>query len=88
MNRGILLDFMGTIYGRSNWRLLRALKVRGYSELIIDYVIPLCRGGSHSEDNMKVACPPCNLRKGSKLPSECDWLKQGDGTLTIKVSDK
>jgi 5-methylcytosine-specific restriction endonuclease McrA len=60
----------------------------GYAELVIDHVIPISRGGSHSEDNMKVACAPCNRRKGSKLPAECDWLNQSDGTLTIKVSNK
>lgn len=56
----------------------------GYSEMVLDHKIPLSRGGSHSEDNLAVACVPCNLRKGSKLPAECEWLKQSDGTLTIK----
>jgi|ERR1051326_714258 5-methylcytosine-specific restriction endonuclease McrA len=55
----------------------------GYRELVIDHVIPITRGGSHSEGNMKVACPACNSRKGNKLPEECEWLKQSDGTLTI-----
>jgi 5-methylcytosine-specific restriction endonuclease McrA len=59
-----------------------------YTEIVLDHKIPLCRGGSHSEDNLAVACTPCNLRKGSKLPAECDWLNQSDGTLTIKVSNK
>jgi len=57
----------------------------GYLEIVLDHVIPIARGGSHSEDNMKVACAPCNSRKGDKLPAECEWLKQSDGTLTIKL---
>jgi 5-methylcytosine-specific restriction endonuclease McrA len=57
----------------------------GYTEVVIDHVIPLSRGGSHSEENMKVACPGCNSRKGMRLLAECDWLNQSDGTLTIKA---
>lgn len=59
-----------------------------YTELVIDYVIPISRGGSHSEDNLAVACTPCNLRIGSKLPAECEWLNQSDGTLVIRASNK
>lgn len=36
----------------------------------IDHVIPLSRGGSHTPDNVKLACKPCNSRKQSKLLSE------------------
>jgi 5-methylcytosine-specific restriction endonuclease McrA len=57
----------------------------GYSEIVLDHKIPLSRGGSHSEDNLAVACAPCNSRKGSKLPAECEWLNQSDGTLVIKA---
>lgn len=45
-------------------------------ELIhIDHVIPLSRDGSHAEFNMAVACGDCNLRKGTKLPGECEWAR-------------
>jgi 5-methylcytosine-specific restriction endonuclease McrA len=60
----------------------------GYSEIVLDHVIPLCRGGSHSEDNLKVACSPCNRRKGIKLLAECEWLNKPDGTLALKASNK
>lgn len=36
----------------------------------IDHVIPLARGGADSVENLCVACPDCNMRKGSKLPEE------------------
>lgn len=55
----------------------------GQRELVLDHVIPLARGGEHSEKNLRVACRFCNARKGNKLPSECAWLKSGNGTLTI-----
>ncbi|MGA9768269.1 MAG: HNH endonuclease [Blastocatellia bacterium] len=60
----------------------------GYSEMVLDHIIPLSRGGAHCESNLAVACAPCNLRKGSKLPAECDWLNQSDGTLTIRKSNQ
>lgn len=42
-------------------------------EVTIDHVIPLVRGGSHTADNLRVACRPCNSRKNGRLLSECEW---------------
>lgn len=39
-------------------------------EIHLDHVIPLARGGAHSEDNLKVACSTCNRRKGTLLLAE------------------
>lgn len=36
----------------------------------LDHVIPLVRGGEHSEANLKVCCLPCNLRKGARTLEE------------------
>lgn len=36
----------------------------GYGVATIDHVIPLCKGGSRSSDNMVLACSVCNERKG------------------------
>ena len=36
----------------------------------VDHIIPLSRGGSHSMDNLAIACPACNLAKSNKLLSE------------------
>ncbi len=38
----------------------------------IDHFMPLCRGGSHTIDNLVPSCVSCNLSKGSKIPTE--WL--------------
>ena len=43
-------------------------------ELTFDHVIPRSRGGRTSWENVVAACGPCNLRKGSKLPRECNML--------------
>ena len=37
------------------------------SKLTIDHVVPRCRGGGNTWDNMVVACSSCNTRKGDKL---------------------
>jgi 5-methylcytosine-specific restriction endonuclease McrA len=39
-----------------------------------DHVMPLKLGGSHSLDNMVIACASCNLRKNSLHPDE--WVKK------------
>ncbi len=43
-----------------------------------DHVIPLARGGPHSENNIKVAHQICNLRKHDNLIEEmADYQRQG-----------
>ena len=58
----------------------------GKRELVIDHIVPLARGGPHCESNLRVACRLCNARKGDKLIVECEWLRCGDGTLTVKAA--
>lgn len=41
--------------------------------LVLDHVVPLARGGAHTSDNLRVACQPCNLRKGTRLLTELPW---------------
>ncbi len=43
-----------------------------------DHVIPLSRGGAHSNDNIHIAHSQCNIRKNTKLMSELP------GTVTLK----
>ena len=40
-------------------------------DLTFDHVIPRCRGGRTTWENVVTACGACNLRKGSRLPREC-----------------
>lgn len=34
----------------------------------IDHVTPLCKGGTHTWDNVRIACGECNDAKGGSLP--------------------
>ena len=36
----------------------------------VDHIIPLAHGGSNDAENICISCPPCNLSKHDKLPSE------------------
>lgn len=42
----------------------------GTSDLTIDHIHPLSRGGASSWTNCVAACGPCNRRKGNRLPEE------------------
>jgi|SRR5882724_2938658 len=39
-------------------------------QLSFDHVIPIKRGGTHTEDNLRPAHTLCNIKKGAKLPGE------------------
>jgi 5-methylcytosine-specific restriction endonuclease McrA len=39
-------------------------------ELTLDHVVPRSSGGRSTWENLVLACMPCNVRKGSRLPNE------------------
>jgi len=41
--------------------------------LSLDHIVALAAGGPHTQDNLTVACQPCNSSKGTKSVNE--WLK-------------
>jgi len=41
------------------------------SELSLDHVIPISRGGRSTWENVVCACLRCNVKKGNRLPVEC-----------------
>ncbi len=40
------------------------------SELSIDHVVPSCRGGETTWENVVCACVKCNVRKGGRTPTQ------------------
>ncbi len=40
------------------------------SELSIDHVVPSCRGGETTWENVVCACVRCNVKKGGRTPTE------------------
>lgn len=40
----------------------------------VDLFIPLAKGGSHSIENLVMACRPCNAKKKDKMPER--FLKE------------
>jgi 5-methylcytosine-specific restriction endonuclease McrA len=45
----------------------------------IDHIIPLDKGGPHSQENLQLTCYRCNASKGAKMPDEVEperWVKQ------------
>ena len=39
-------------------------------DLVIDHIIPVCRGGSSKLENLQVLCAACNRMKGRRLMEE------------------
>ena len=59
----------GNIYLRDQNRCQYCGKKFPSSELSLDHVVPISRGGKSTWENVVCACLPCNVRKGNKLLS-------------------
>ncbi|MEM1304364.1 MAG: HNH endonuclease [Planctomycetota bacterium] len=58
------------LFARDNNRCQYCGKSFVTSELSIDHVIPSCRGGQTTWENVVCACVRCNVRKGGRTPQE------------------
>ncbi len=45
-------------------------KVFLISTLTVEHIIPLCLGGISSDDNLTLACAPCNQERGKQVWQE------------------
>lgn len=62
------VDF-ARIYQRDGGRCWICWLTLPMPQVHFDHVMPLSRGGAHVEENIRVACRPCNDRKLNKLPT-------------------
>ena len=46
----------------------------GVGHITIDHVLPRCRGGKTTWDNVAAACHQCNRRKADRTPSEAGMI--------------
>ena len=54
------------------------------SDLTIDHVIPVSRGGKTTFENCVTACKPCNMKKTNKMPTEAQmFIKKSPSAPTI-----
>ncbi|MFA6957850.1 MAG: HNH endonuclease [Thermoanaerobaculia bacterium] len=60
----------GNIYIRDRNRCQYCGRKFSTSELSLDHVIPISRGGKSTWENVVCACLNCNVRKGNKLVAE------------------
>ena len=44
------------------------------SKYHLDHIMPLSRGGSNTDSNIQLLCPPCNMQKKAKHP--IDFMQQ------------
>lgn len=63
-----LWELQGGACGICGTQLDRELRWPDPLSPSIDHIIPLSKGGPHSQDNVRWTCLVCNLVKGSKLP--------------------
>lgn len=55
---------------RDNWTCYLCEQICTPQNVTLDHVIPLFRSGTHTADNLRVACRSCNARKSTKLLHE------------------
>lgn len=51
----------------------------------LEHVLPISRGGTHTRDNVALACWQCNLQKNAKTVDE--WSPRTNGNITDRHSE-
>jgi hypothetical protein len=73
---GALYEYIDiyNIYKRDNWicgicgaKVNKRLKYPNPNSPSLDHIIPLSKGGSHTNDNVQISHLRCNLSKGNKI---------------------
>jgi 5-methylcytosine-specific restriction endonuclease McrA len=83
------------IFARDSWNCQYCNESFKASDLTLDHLIPISRGGKSSWKNLVTCCGPCNTKKGShllieigmrinKLPKKPKWTPM----FALKMSNK
>jgi 5-methylcytosine-specific restriction endonuclease McrA len=56
------------VFARDGWSCVYCGSSTG--RMTLDHVVPRSRGGESVWENVVTSCPPCNHRKGNRLPEE------------------
>lgn len=62
--RDVSLDLRNTIFERDGYC---CSKCGAVSELEIDHIMPVSKGGGNEESNLQTLCKTCNRRKSSRM---------------------
>lgn len=68
--RGLIRFSRANVFLRDNYTCQYCGRKRNRSELTLDHVEPVSRGGDKNWKNIVTACMPCNQRKGGRTPVE------------------
>jgi hypothetical protein len=70
ITRHIPRETMLRVVRRDNYTCQMCGKYLSDSEIEFDHVIPLSKGGSTEENNLRLTCVYCNRKKSSKVPQK------------------
>jgi hypothetical protein len=58
------------VFARDGFKCQYCIRKLSKSELTLDHVMPLSKGGRKNWENIVTACKPCNQRKGNRTPQQ------------------
>lgn len=65
-----ITQFIVSVRNRKRVKCYYCGVIKKGTEMQIDHVIPLARGGPHAVSNLCAACPSCNNHKNARMPQE------------------
>ncbi len=75
------------LLARDNFTCQYCKKTLSRTDSTVDHVVPRTKGGKTSWENIVLACPPCNRKKGGRTPDEANMklLKQPEAPTWLPV---
>jgi 5-methylcytosine-specific restriction endonuclease McrA len=70
INHLILFELHNWICWVCRGPINRRLRFPNYSAATVEHIVPLCKGGTHTWDNVAPSHARCNFEKGDRHPDE------------------